>query len=137
LQWSNEVGRNITASLEMEHIADALVKNLRRFVDSPGFALFLRSEGTHQLLPLLALVGDEPVSADAIALSDLLSIAVRSISEHEPIFLQRPLDDFSQNFFLSAVRFEQVGVIPVSVGARNRGLVCVLSQRSAAYSEHE
>jgi signal transduction histidine kinase len=137
LTMVNEVGRNITASLEMEHIANALVKNLRRFVDSPGFVLFLRDEGAYQLLPFLALVDDEPVRADVIALSDLLSVAVRSISEHEPIFLQRPSGDFSQNFFLSAVRFEQVGVIPLSVGARNRGLICVLSQRSAAYSENE
>ena len=93
LSLVNEVGRSLVASLELDEVLDAGVRNLARIVDAPDGYLLLADPSGDQLTIRAATGAHRGLLGHAIALRDQASISRLVFETQAPITVEDVLAD--------------------------------------------
>jgi diguanylate cyclase (GGDEF)-like protein len=139
IQFINEIGREITASLELEEIIHCTYRKLKELLDITVFGIALYSVEDRELDFKYFINNDERVEPFRIGMNTEGSIAVWCIKNRQPAFLNKKEDSkkyVSKWEKRGSAKSESAIFFPILHREKLIGCMSIQSTRTNAYSEN-
>ena len=131
------IGREITASLDVSAVCEALYRHVDRLLDSASFIIYLLDEKEQVLKMAFGLEDGLPYEPMQFSLDHPNSIAVRCALERREIVVDQKHDTFKIKIIPGTMEVRSMLFSPLEVGKRLLGVMTIQSQQDNAYSERE
>ncbi len=131
------VGRDITASLDVSAVCEALYRHVDRLLDSASFMIFLLDEKQQLLIMTFGVENGQPYGKIEFEFDHPTSLSARCARERREIVVDQlhPYTNFEVIPGTLATR--SLLFSPLEVGKRLLGVMSIQSQHDNAYGERE
>jgi len=131
------IGREITASLDVAAVCEALHRHVDRLLDSASFIIYLLDE-EHQLLKMVfGIENGQPYERIQFNLDHPTSVAVRCARERREIVVDQVHESLPIRIIPGTLEVKSMLFSPLEVGQRLLGVMSIQSQQDNAYGERE
>lgn len=142
LKRLSEVGRDISASLSVEHINERIYESLNSFMDVGVFGIGLFNEKNQTLDFSGVIERGKKLNFFQYELSDASRLAVHCFNQNEEIVIQSLQDEFS-NYSPALPETKQgdhtesIIYMPLSQGSKRVGVISVQSFNKHAFTDYQ
>ncbi len=139
LETLSEIGREITANLEVTSVFNALERHVHRLLDATHFAIYLMSRDGCTLQTALIVDAGKHLPVIRIKLDDPNSYVAHCARERNEVVLSRKPDVTAVNPARIPGTLEPLSVLfaPLVAGARLLGVMTMQSPHAHVYGERE
>ncbi len=141
LQAVMEIGKVITASLDLETVAHRIHESISQLIDTTGFTLVVYQESSKELEFTLFIQGGERIEALRIPADSDESFAAYVIRHNKPIRLNDVEHEYGTYIKSRALSFgtetSSLIYVPLSLAGRIVGALGVQSVQKGAYTDED
>jgi len=144
LQETNEtletlglIGREITASLDVAAVFEALHRHVDRLLDSVSFMIYLLDEPAQELKMAFGIENGKSHVFARFSLDHPTSVAARCARERREIVVDQRHQSAPIRLIPGTVPVKSMLFAPLEVGKRLLGVMTIQSQQDSAYGERE
>ncbi len=131
------IGREITASLDVTEVFEALHRHVDRLLDSVSFMIYLLDEEDQDLKMAFGTENGQPHVFVKFELDHPTSVAARCARERREIVVDQIHQSAPIRLIPGTVPVKSMLFAPLEVGKRLLGVMTIQSQRDSAYGERE
>ena len=137
LRELGEIGREITANLELDAVFAALHLHVRRLLDAPTLSIYRADLEQGNLLYVFGREDEKVLPATSIAISNPNSNAARAARERSEILLELEAGQLNPNPIPGTRNMLTLLFGPLIVDQRLLGVMSIQSDHARAYGERE
>jgi len=137
LEVLGQIGREITASLDIPTICAILHRHLAELMDVTFFLIHVLDPGGTTLSSPLVTERDEPLPPQTIPLDHRVSLVAACARERREIIIERELAEASNSHMPGTLPCLSLMFFPLEVGGRLLGVMSVQSTQAGVYGERE
>jgi signal transduction histidine kinase len=137
LETLGQMGRDITASLNVDEVCATLHRHAKRLIDATAFEVYLLSPGADMLQGVFSIEGGATLPVDNIAMDEPTSFNVRCARTREDIVIDLPPGSEGPSRVPGTLNTLSMLFSPLLIGERLLGVMSVQSAHSHAYGERE
>jgi signal transduction histidine kinase len=137
LERLSDIGREITAHLDVEAVFETLNSHVHGLLQVNDFAIYLcTNEGTTLDL-IFGVEEGEPLARHTVSLSDPNAVSARCVRERREILADWNNSDKLPNYIPDTLVNRSALFAPLAIGERVLGVMTVQSVRRFAYAERD
>ncbi len=136
LETIGQIGREITACLDVEAVFEAICRHVDRLLDAQTFLIYLIDEAAGTLNMVFGIENGQPHPRISIDLDSPVSLAARCVRERREIVIEAP-SDTELRVVPGTLKTASLLFAPLQTRLRLLGAMTIQTERPYAYGERE